>query len=106
MSEHSRFILKQRFGDNLFDFTKEDMQVFVFKYTIIDRAKEEKLIKDKNLNNLFETLNSYKTLISRASVVLLTQKNSDTYKPLILLETKISQIRQNFDYITWNKFFN
>ena len=49
MSEHSRFILKQRFGDNLFDFTKEDMQVFVFKYTIIDRVKEERLMKEKNL---------------------------------------------------------
>ena len=56
-----------------------------------------------NMDNM-QLLNSPKTLVSRASSVLL--QNFGESNACILLETKFSPYRQNFDYYHWKNYID
>ena len=99
MTDFSKYILHKKFKDKFFSFKDESK---TFTYTI-ESSKDE----DQNSNKkekekfLFDNLSNIKTLVSRASPVILgSQGNSIT---CILLETKFSPYRQNFDYFYFKK---
>jgi hypothetical protein len=100
MSNFSKYILKKKYNNKFFDFKDEDNRIRVFTYTIEKKFE----IKEKILDNFFEVLNSNKTLVSRASAVLLQNYGDTGTNPCILLETKYSSLRQNYDYFLWKKY--
>jgi hypothetical protein len=102
MSKFSKYVLKKKYGDKFFDFKDENNRIRVFTYTIEKNFES----KEKILDNFFEVLNSNKTLVSRASAVLLQNYGDNGTNPCILLETKYSILRQNYDYFLWKKYIN
>ena len=102
MSKFSKYVLKKKYGDKFFDFKDENNRIRVFTYTIEKKFES----KEKILDNFFEVLNSNKTLVSRASAVLLQNYGDNGTNPCILLETKYSILRQNYDYFLWKKYIN
>ena len=102
MSKFSKYVLKKKYGDKFFDFKDENNRIRVFTYTIEKKFES----KEKILDNFFEVLNSNKTLVSRASAVLLQNYGDIGTNPCILLETKYSILRQNYDYFLWKKYIN
>ena len=104
MTDFSKYILKKKYKDKFFDFQDENNRMRVFTYTIDNgKIKEKETIKRQE--KLYEELNKIKTLISRATPVLLSGQN-DTFIACILLETKISFFRQNFDFFYWKSDWN
>ena len=63
-----------------------------------------KKIKKKG-EKLFDDLSKIKTLVSRATPVLLNGRG-ETYIACLFLETKYSKHRQNFDYFYWKSDWN
>ena len=105
MTDFSQYILKKKYQDKFFDFKDEKSRIRIFTYTIFqDSINEKEIVKEKCLKKLFELLNSCKTLVSRASSVLL-QNFGDSYA-CIMLETKFSPFRQNFDYYHWKNYID
>jgi hypothetical protein len=102
MSKFSKYVLKKKYGDKFFDFKDENNRIRIFTYTIEKNFES----KEKILDNFFEVLNSNKTLVSRASAVLLQNYGDNGTNPCILLETKYSILRQNYDYFLWKKYIN
>ena len=76
----------------------------IFTYTI-DNGKIKEKESIKLSEKLYEELNKIKTLVSRATPVLLTGQNG-SFVACILLETKISFYRQNFDFFYWKSDWN
>lgn len=108
MTDYAKFIIRNKYGEQFYDFKRENCRIKTFTYSI-NVVKEEVLIQNKSDNffsKLFNNLNNAKTLVSRASTVLL--QNYDDNKPFacILLETKFSRFRQNFDYFHWKCYLN
>ncbi len=104
MTDFSKYILKKKFRDKFFDFKDENNRLRVFTYTI-DGAKTKEQENKKKGEKLFEDLSKIKTLVSRASPVLLSGQG-DNYIACIFLETKFSQFRQNFDFFYWKSDWN
>ena len=105
MTDFSQYILKKKYQDKFFDFKDEKSRIRIFTYTIFqDSINEKEIVKEKCLKKLFELLNSTKTLVSRASSVLL--QNFGESNACILLETKFSPYRQNFDYYHWKNYID
>ncbi len=105
MTDFSQYILKKKYQDKFFDFKDEKSRIRIFTYTIFqDSINEKEIVKEKCLKKLFELLNSCKTLVSRASSVLL--QNFSEPNACILLETKFSPYRQNFDYYHWKNYID
>ena len=94
MTDFSKYILSKKHGNKFFSF-KDEFRTFT--YTIGGGKEEENNKKE----NLFDNLSSIKTLVSRASPVLL-QSQGNTIAS-ILLETKFSPFRQNFDYLYFKR---
>ena len=104
MTDFSKYILKKKYKDKFFDFQDENNRMRIFTYTIDGgKIKEKEAIKRKE--KLYEELNKIKTLVSRATPVLLTGQ-SGAFIACILLETKISFYRQNFDFFYWKSDWN
>jgi hypothetical protein len=104
MTDFSKYILKKKYKDKFFDFQDENNRMRVFTYTIdLGKNKEKESIKRQE--KLYEDLNKIKTLVSRATPVLLTGQ-SGAFIACILLETKISFYRQNFDFFYWKSDWN
>ena len=104
MTDFSKYILKKKYRDHFFDFKDENNRLRVFTYTI-DYAKNKEQESKKRGEKLFEDLSKIKTLVSRASPVLLNIQN-ETYYACIFLETKFSLFRQNFDFFYWKNDWN
>ena len=104
MTDFSKYILKKKYKDHFFDFKDENNRLRVFTYTI-DGDKNKEQENKKKGEKLFEDLSKIKTLVSRASPVLLNGQGS-TYIACILLETKFSLTRQNFDFFYWKSDWN
>ena len=113
-TDFSKYIIHNKYGDKFFDFKEESSRIRVFTYTInlsdVHSHEDGTQIENKNnkcLQHLYENFNSTKTLVSRASAVLL-QNFGDNNKSnaCILLETKLSRYRQNFDYFHWKKYID
>ena len=104
MTDFSKYILKKKYNDKFFDFQDENNRIRVFTYTIDGgKIKEKEAIKMQE--KLYEELNKIKTLVSRATPVLLTAQNG-SFIACILLETKYSIYRQNFDFFYWKSDWN
>jgi hypothetical protein len=104
MTDFSKYILKKKYNDKFFDFQDENNRIRVFTYTIDGgKIKEKEAIKMQE--KLYEELNKIKTLVSRATPVLLTAQNG-SFIACILLETKYSFYRQNFDFFYWKSDWN
>ena len=104
MTDFSKYILKKKYNDKFFDFQDENNRIRVFTYTIDGgKIKEKEAIKRQE--KLYEELNKIKTLVSRATPVLLTAQNG-SFIACILLETKYSFYRQNFDFFYWKSDWN
>ena len=104
MTDFSKYILKKKYKDHFFDFKDENNRLRVFTYTI-DGAKINEQDNKKKGEKLFDELSKIKTLVSRASPVLLNSKG-ETYIACIFLETKFSIYRQNFDFFYWKSDWN
>ena len=104
MTDFSKYILKKKYRDHFFDFKDENNRLRVFTYTI-DYAKNKEQENKKKGEKLFEDLSKIKTLVSRASPVLLNIQK-ETYYACIFLETKFSLYRQNFDFFYWKNDWN
>ena len=104
MTDFSKYILKKKYKDHFFDFKDENNRLRVFTYTIDGEKNKEQENKKKG-EKLFEDLSKIKTLVSRASPVLLNGQGS-TYIACIFLETKFSLTRQNFDFFYWKSDWN
>jgi hypothetical protein len=104
MTDFSKYILKKKYKDKFFDFQDENNRMRVFTYTIDgSKIKEKEAIKKQE--KLYEELNKIKTLVSRATPVLLTGQEG-TFIACIFLETKFSFYRQNFDFFYWKSDWN
>ena len=104
MTDFSKYILKKKYKDKFFDFQDENNRMRIFTYTI-DNGKIKEKESIKLSEKLYEELNKIKTLVSRATPVLLTGQNG-SFVACILLETKISFYRQNFDFFYWKSDWN
>ena len=104
MTDFSKYIIKKKYKDHFFDFKDENNRLRVFTYTI-DGDKNKEQENKKKGEKLFEDLSKIKTLVSRASPVLLNGQGS-TYIACIFLETKFSLTRQNFDFFYWKSDWN
>ena len=112
MKDFSKYIIRNKYEDKFFDFKNENSRIRVFTYSISLNKEEPDLLKEpdsmsnnaKCLQNLFDNFNSTKTLVSRASAVLLQNFEGNQSNSCILLETKLSPYRQNFDYFHWKKY--
>ena len=104
MTDFSKYILKKKYKDNFFDYKDENNRIRVFTYTINGNKNKEQE-NNKKGEKLFDDLCNIKTLVSRASPVLLKIKEG-FYIACILLETKFSLIRQNFDFFYWKSDWN
>jgi hypothetical protein len=126
MTGFSRFIIKEKYGDNFYDFKKTDCRIREFVYTIdLQALKNISVYSCNSTNNnnnnsgntnndyfeklnkeIFDYMNSTKTLLARVSTIVLpNSKNEKKPTAYILLETKLSKMRQNFDDIIWKKLF-
>ena len=104
MADFSKYILKKKYKDKFFDFQDENNRMRIFTYTIdIGKVKEKEAIKRQE--KLYEELNKIKTLVSRATPVLLTNQEG-IFVASIFLETKFSYYRQNFDFFFWKSDWN
>ena len=104
MADFSKYILKKKYKDKFFDFQDENNRMRIFTYTIdIGKVKEKEAIKRQE--KLYEELNKIKTLVSRATPVLLTNQEG-IFVSSIFLETKFSYYRQNFDFFYWKSDWN
>ena len=104
MTDFSKYILKKKYKDKFFDFQDENNRMRVLTYTIDgSKIKEKEAIKKQE--KLYEELNKIKTLVSRATPVLLTGQEG-TFIACIFLETKFSFYRQNFDFFYWKSDWN
>ena len=104
MTDFSKYILKKKYKDKFFDFQDENNRMRVFTYTIdLGKNKEKESIKRQE--KLYEDLNKIKTLVSRATPVLLTGQEN-IFIAAIFLETKFSLYRQNFDFFYWKSDWN
>jgi hypothetical protein len=105
MTDYSKFIIRNKY-DKFFDFQENRVRVFTYSINI----KNEESLLDEKVNNifskLFNILNNNKTLVSRASVVLLQNYEDNKSNACVLLETKLSPFRQNFDYFHWRCLMN
>lgn len=99
MTDFSKFIMFKK-NIEFFDFRKEDNKFRIFTYTI-DGNKNE----NNNGNDLIEKLSKIKTLVSRASPVMIKDKE-DSLCSCILLESKFSVVRQNYDFFYWKNDYN
>ena len=104
MTDYSKYIIKKRFKDHFFDFKDNNNRLRIFTYTI-DGGKNCELENKKKGEKLFDDLSKIKTLVSRATPVLLNGRG-ETYIACIFLETKFSKHRQNFDYFYWKSDWN
>ena len=104
MTDFSKYILKKKYKDKFFDFQDENNRMRIFTYSI-DNGKIKEKESIKLSEKLYEELNKIKTLVSRATPVLLTGQNG-SFVACILLETKISFYRQNFDFFYWKSDWN
>ena len=104
MTDFSKYILKKRYKDHFFDYKDDNNRLRVFTYTI-DGGKNNEQENKKKGEKLFDDLSKIKTLVSRATPVLLNGKG-ETYSACIFLETKFSKYRQNFDYFYWKSDWN
>lgn len=100
MTDFSKYILKKKYKNQFFDFKDQNNRLRIFTYTI-DGPKS----KEKKGEKLFEDLSKIKTLVSRATPVLLNSQGG-TFVACILLETKFSLYRQNFDFFFWKSDWN
>ena len=104
MTDFSKYILKKKYEDKFFDFQDEMNRMRVFTYTIdVGKIKEKEAIKRQE--KLYEELNKIKTLVSRATPVLLTNQDG-IFVASVFLETKFSYYRQNFDFFYWKSDWN
>lgn len=104
MTDFSKFIIRSKYGNKFFDFKDEQCRIREFTYSItLQDTKESLCDKTNYISDVFKTLNLTKTLISRASAVLVQNINENKSNACILLETKISRFRQNFDFFHWQK---
>ena len=114
MKDFSKYIIRNKYEDKFFDFKNENCRIRVFTYSIAINQADNDFINDpensinnpKCLQNLFDNFNSTKTLVSRASAVLLQNYGDNHSNACILLETKLSPYRQNFDYFHWKKYID
>ena len=104
MTDFSKYIIKKRFKDHFFDFKDNNNRLRIFTYTI-DGGKNYDQENKKKGEKLFDDLSKIKTLVSRATPVLLNGRG-ETYIACIFLETKFSKHRQNFDYFYWKSDWN
>ena len=104
MTDFSKYILKKKYKDKFFDFQDENNRMRIFTYTI-DGGKIKEKESIKRQEKLYEELNKIKTLVSRATPVLLTGQGG-TFIASVLLETKFSFYRQNFDFFYWKSDWN
>ena len=104
MTDFSKYILKKKYKDKFFDFQDENNRMRVFTYTI-DLGKNKEKESVKRQEKLYEDLNKIKTLVSRATPVLLTGQEN-IFIAAIFLETKFSLYRQNFDFFYWKSDWN
>ena len=104
MTDFSKYILKKKYKDKFFDFQDENNRMRIFTYTI-DGGKMKEKESIKRQEKLYEELNKIKTLVSRATPVLLTGQEG-TFIACVLLETKFSLYRQNFDFFYWKSDWN
>jgi hypothetical protein len=109
MTDYSRFIIREKYKNKFFDFRNEECRIRVFTYSIYLKKPEELFNLNNNENyfdKLFNNLNNTKTLVSRASAVLLQSYENNKSNAAILLETKLSPFRQNYDYYHWRTYLN
>ena len=104
MADFSKYIIKKRFKDHFFDFKDNNNRLRIFTYTI-DGGKNFDQENKKKGEKLFDDLSKIKTLVSRATPVLLNGRG-ETYIACLFLETKYSKHRQNFDYFYWKSDWN
>lgn len=105
MTDFSKYIIKNKYQDKFFDFKDDDCRMRVFTYSIaINKEEKDGENEESSLKQLFNSLNRNKTLVSRASSVLLQNFGVSRSNACILLETKMSRYRQNFDYFQWKKY--
>ena len=119
MTDFSKFLIKKEFGDDFYDFKSQENKIQVFNFTInINYLKTsgnmfelDTEIVDKKM---LDYLNSFKTFTARISSIMLentketsiSQELNSVTTPIccVLLEVKISKIRQNFDEFVWREF--
>ncbi len=121
LTNFSRFNIRKKFGENFYDFKKSNCRIREFVFTIdLNLAKSEDDSSDtktrSNVTNeeinhkIFDNWNKSKTLTGRISTVLLpivSEQIGDHMQPIagILLETKLSKYRENFDDLVWKEIF-
>jgi hypothetical protein len=122
LTQFSKFNIRHKFGENFYDFKKSDCRVREFVFTIdlnLLKTKDSGLCEESkdNLTNdnldekIFSYWSKFKTLLGRISTVLLPLEEGklkrEETQPVgcILLETKLSKFRENFDEMVWKELF-
>jgi len=130
LTNFSRFNIRKKFGENFYDFKKTNCRIREFVFTIdLNLAKSEdfsdkiekiNIPKEDIKDKIFDYWNKCKTLTGRISTVLLPffteqirnfgdiRDIHDQTQPIagILLETKLSKYRENFDDLVWKEISN
>lgn len=106
VTDFSKYILRTIYQDKFFDFKDKDIKIRVFTFTISipKNEKDYDYINTPNLKSLFCSLNTNKTIICRASPVILQNPGGIDTNAAILLEFRLNKNRQNFDYTMWKKY--
>jgi len=122
LTEFSKFNIRHKFGENFYDFKKSDCRVREFVFTIdlnllntkdseLDEESKDVLTNENLDEKIFSYWGKSKTLIGRISTVLLPlevgklKKQETQPVGCILLETKLSKFRENFDELVWKELF-
>jgi hypothetical protein len=122
LTQFSKFNIRHKFGENFYDFKKSDCRIREFVFTIdldllksgeswsLDKSNQN-ITQDNLDDKIFSYWNKCKTLIGRISTILLPVEGSDFKRDetqpvgCILLETKLSKFRENFDDLVWKELF-
>ena len=120
LTEFSKFSIRKKYGENFYDFKKSNCRIREFIFTIdlnMAKSQDSSDIKSENNNSkeeindkIFDYWNRCKTLIGRITTVLLPigaeRSRKETPMAGILLETKLSKYRENFDDLVWKELYH
>lgn len=111
ITPYSEFILRSKFGNSIFN-SNEQKNSEIIKFSIMIN---QVVNKDKDFTQggvdfpeqIFNYLNSTKCLTARISKVILMSNSTvdEGNNVVILLQTRISRKRQNFDEFSYFNFY-
>ena len=116
--------MRHKFGENFYDFKKSNCRIREFIFTIDlnltkydddninSELSDQNFFSDNIEEKIFNYWNKCKTLLGRISTVLLpigtefkNQTHANYPMACILLETKLSKFRENFDDMVWKEIY-